>query len=507
MTLETSSPRVAIYLRQSKDQDGDALAIDRQRDNCVRLAEFRGWTVEPTAFYIDNNVSASTNRVRPAYQRLVADVRERKVDVVIAWNLDRLTRKPREIEDWIELHEHHGVNLLTSEARDPIDLSTDNGRMLLRITAAVARSEVERKARRQRESNNQARESGIPPTGRRAFGYTVLKPGAKACTAVRVGEDGREYPDYGHEPIESEAAAIRRGFALLLAGESLRSIAREWNAAGLSSTSGAAWRQDSVRGVLTNPRYAGLVAPPRSTDSGGNSASRYDLAQMHPGTWEPLVSIETWGAASAILRDPARRKVGGAPVRWLLSGLATCGLCGAPVKAGATRDAVKVYRCSATPHLSRRADYADEYVAHATIRYLSETDAAELLAADEAEDTAALRAELSALQARVGDMAGLVADGTLTADQARESMARLRGQIGDLQARLTDAGRTDVLGPLVAAEDVREAWAGLSVDMRRAVVAALWAVSMVSPGKGSRPPRDEEGRLGHTERSVLLTPR
>jgi len=507
-------PRIAIYLRQSKAAEGDELAIDRQRANCLERAKSKGWTVDDAAIFVDNNTSASTSKIRPAYQGLIDDVKARKFDVVIAWNLDRLTRKPREIEDWIELNQKFGVNLMTSEGDEAIDLSTETGQLMLRVTAAVARMEVDRKGRRQKESNAQSRELGLPPSGRRAFGYTTLRSGAKGMKETRLGADGLSYPDYGHEPVAAEAAAIKQGFELVNAGASLGTVARAWTAAGLTTTAGKAWGQSAVRGVLTNPRYVALVAQPREPGEPGHKASRYDLTTLAPGGWEPIVGIETWTAASEILRDPSRRKTSGAPRRWLLSGLATCaviveggGVCGAPMKAGATRDKVPVYRCSASYHLARKADVADELVAHEVMARLSRSDAAELLANHEAPDRAALSAELTALQSRLGNVADLVADGTLTKDQARASVARLRGQAAELTARLTDAGKVDTLGPLIQAANIREAWAALSVDVQRAVVAALYRVEFATPGRGTRPPADDEGRRDHTRRSVALIPR
>ena len=506
-------PRIALYLRQSKDLEGDGLAIDRQRDNCLARATGKGWTVDDAAIYVDNNTSASSLKVRPSYQRLIADVKARKFDVVIAWNLDRLTRRPREIEDWIDLNQKYGVNLMTSEGDDPIDLSTESGRLIIRINAAVARQEVERKGRRQKESNAQARTLGLPPVGRRAFGYTTLAAGAKSVTAKRLGADGREYLAFGHEPITTEADAIRRGYDLLLSGASLMAVAKTWNAGGLPTTNGAPWGQNTVRGVLTNPRYVAMVGEPRAADTPGHRSNRYDLSKLSPGAWEPIVTLPTWTAASEILRDPSRRKTSGAPRRWLLSGIATCGVvvngdvCGAPMKAGATRDKVAVYRCSASYHLARKADVADEVVVHDTLARLARADAAALLDNQEAPNRDALQSELTALQARLGNVADLVADGTLTKDQARASVARLRGQVADLSARLTDAGKVDTLGPLINAVDIHAAWDALVVDVQRAVVSSLYCVEFKAPGKGTRPPKDDEGRRDHTRRSVTLTPR
>lgn len=502
--------QIAMYLRQSKDSEGEGLAIDRQRTNCARLVEAEGWPVEEARVYVDNAVSATSNKPRPAYQRLVADVKAGRVDVVVAWNLDRLTRKPREIEDWLDLHEEFGVNLMTSEHRERIDLSTESGRMMLRITASVARHEVERKGRRQKESNSQARSLGLPPSGRRAFGYTRLTglDAAKSMTSTRRGADGVDYPAYGHEPLEPEASAVRNGFDLLLAGASLNSIARAWHDAGLTTTAGGKWENYAVRNLLTNPRYAARVAPPRPV--GVNPATFYlGVDETLPGTWEPLVTVETWLAACHLLRDPARRSNAGAVPRWLLSGLATCGVCGAPMKAGATRGKVKTYRCSKSDHLSRKADDADAYMTGVVIEALSDpASVAALEAAMRAKDVPdmrSLRTELLTAQQGEANVLSMVASGLTSMVKAEAALRDVRKRIGVLEAVMTEAGKADVLTPLMRATDTAAAWDATPVERQRAVVRALLSVEMLSPGKGSRPPKDDLGRMAHARLSMPIT--
>ena len=82
--------KAAVYLRQSVDKLGDELAITRQREDCLKLCDQRGWTpVE----YVDNDKSASAGR-RPAYERMLSDIRAGSVDAVVTWDLDRLHRRP-----------------------------------------------------------------------------------------------------------------------------------------------------------------------------------------------------------------------------------------------------------------------------------------------------------------------------------------------------------------------------------------------------------------------------
>jgi len=67
--------RVAVYLRQSKDRDGNQLAVSRQRDECVKLCEAKGWT---TTVYVDNDISATNGKVKRTERELARLRRELK---------------------------------------------------------------------------------------------------------------------------------------------------------------------------------------------------------------------------------------------------------------------------------------------------------------------------------------------------------------------------------------------------------------------------------------------
>jgi DNA invertase Pin-like site-specific DNA recombinase len=486
-----------MYLRQSLDRDNRAEGIARQRERCAELIAARGW--EAVAEYVDNDVSASKPRgAGTAWHRLIGDAKNGSVDVVVAVDQDRLLRGIRDLATLIEV----GVRLATVDGE--IDLTTADGEFRATMAAGLARFEVARKSERQRRANAYRRQGGLPAGGRRAFGYSRLERNAMTTTATRLGADGREYPAYGHEPLEPEASAVRQGYDMLLAGAPLRAIARSWNEAGHTTTVGHRWEAYGVRGVLANPRYAGLIAPPRGSVGGGQStAYNLGVGDHKEGTWEPLVTPETWAAARDMLNDPARRTYRGGSPRWLLSGLATCAICGAPMKAGVVRD-IPVYRCSGSPHLARKRADADHYISEVVIERLSRPDAADLLAGRDAPDVDRLRAELREAQQGEANVLSMVARGLTSMTTAEATLRDVRKRIGDLEAAMSDAGKVDVLGPLVTSSDVREAWAQLDIDRQRAVIRTLMGIEMRSPGKGSRAPRDGAGRLAHTAATVAI---
>ncbi|QYF98280.1 recombinase family protein [Microbacterium sp. PAMC21962] len=500
-----------LYLRQSMDRDGRSEGIDRQRARARALVESRGWEIVDE--YVDNDVSASKPRGKgTAWHRLIEDAKAERVDVVVAVDQDRILRGIRDLVTLLET----GVRLATVDGE--LDLTTADGEFRATLAAGLARFEVRRKSERQKRANAHRRERLLPAGGRRAFGYTKLRAGASTDWPKRVAADGREWPDYGHEPFEPEATAVRRGYAMLLAGATLRSIARTWNAEGLTTTVGHEFEAYAVRNVLANPRNAGLVAPPRSASTPGQSAAQnLRLADLPIGSWEPLVTPETWAAARDLLADPTRRTNPGAPPKSLLSGIAKCGICGAPMKAGAVAD-VRSYRCAERPHLSRKREDADHFITHVVLDRLARPDAAEMiLRRDDAPDAAALRARLLAKQQGEANVLALVAGGHTTLAKAEAMLRDLRAEMAALEAQMTDRGRVDVLGDVVARADaagegyaarwtaVADAWQALDVDRQRAIVRALVAIEMKSPGKGSRTPRDPAGRLAHTKATLALT--
>ncbi|TQM62579.1 recombinase family protein [Humibacillus xanthopallidus] len=446
-----------VYVRISQDRAGERAGVIRQREDCMRRAADRGWEV--LAVHEDNDQSAKSGRRRPGFEAVLDDVQSGRVGVVIAWALDRLQRNRRDELRLYEACQAAGVTLSLVNGAE-LDFSTAAGRYVADNLGSIARLEVELKSDRQQSANKQAAHEGRRSGGRRPFGYD---------------QDGMTIR-------EREADAIRTAYRDLLSGVPLAQIAKTWNEVELHSGQArwaeghkgepSRWTGQTVRVVLSNPRYAGLRA--------------YKGEIVAEAKWPPVVAQETWRAAVAHLstRQAVPRKL----ARRLLSGLALCGVCGAPVWGGGNaRQNVPNYRCSAAyGHFARMSEPVDEYVSAVILERLSRPDAAQLLTTTKRPDTAALHDEASTLRNRLESVALEFADGTLTASQIRAITERLRSRLAELEESLADAGRVDVLGPLVRATDVRAVWDGLSLEHRRAIIDTLATVTIHPPGRGVR---------------------
>ena len=436
--------RAVVYLRQSLDRSGLGAAVDRQREDCLKLCADDGWQVVHE--YVDNDVSASARKPRPEFSKMLAAIERGDVDVVVAWHVDRLTRKLTDLELLIELTEKTGLRIVT--VNGDIDLSNDSGRLVGRILASVARGEVERKGARQKRAQQQAAEQGRPAGGRRAFGYAAD----------------------GETVVPDEAKLVTEAYGELLVGASLKSIARSWNERGFTTTAGNPWRHDNVRGVLKNARYAGLRT--------------YRGEIVGPATWEPLVDRETFDAALALLSMPERRTTSSTARKYLLPGLALCWKCGSDVATGHTRHAKRVYVCRTNKCISRKAEPVDELIEAVMIERLSRPDAVELLSEPSTPDLDQARAQAHAIQERIDNLAIGLEEGILTLAAVRRSSERLRKELAAIEAKIQSATHADVLTPLIAADDVAAAWWALDLKQKRQAIEALMTITLHSPERG-----------------------
>jgi site-specific DNA recombinase len=462
------SKRAALYLRMSQDRTGEGAGLERQEEACRALALARGWDVVAVC---QDTVSGSTVKAsqRPGWREVLGLIERGEVEVVLAWHLDRITRTMTDLEELILLAVEKGVGIAT--ATGDIDLTTDSGRMVARILAAVARQEVERKSERQQLAAQQRAKAGRPQWSTRPFGYE---------------RDGL--------PREPEAAVVRKAYADVLDGRSLAAVTADFNASGFSttkagqvraadgSTYSGEWDTPTVRHILLNPRNAAI--------------STYRGEEVGPGTWEPLVPEETFRAVVHLLTSPGRRKAGGfaADVN-LLTGFATCGACGSAVKAGwrggrkGDPTAYLVYSCRRAGCVSNRAEFVESVVLRRVVEALEEPGfwLRWMAPASDAGDPAALRAEEQSLRERMEALATDYADGLLSRSQMQAGTTRLRERLAEVERVLAQVGQTDALAGLRDTEYVWQELDAMPTERLRAVIeSVIESVELLPRGRGSR---------------------
>jgi site-specific DNA recombinase len=444
--------RTAIYLRISKDDNNDELGITRQRDACTSLADRLGWTVSAT--FTDNDVSAYRSKRRSEFEQLLDALKDGQFDAVLVWHVDRLYRSLKDLERLIDIAEVARIRLETVNSGQ-LDLSTSAGRMVSRILGSVARQESEHHGERRREKNAQRRADGqFNKEGYRPFGYTC---------------DGA--------PFEPEFSALRQAATDVLNGTSLRSIATAWNTRGLLTSRGKQWSNLTLRRVLMNPTYAGLVT------YGGNVVGT--------GTWEALWDLDMHHGLCEFLKDKSRRPAVSFERRYVGSGVYRCGKCDdAPLYAARPHGPNRAitYVCRNKAHLGRSAAPLDAYVEMLVLGLLRRDDIARKLTTCDGVDTDALRAKRKALKAKKGQLATLLTDGVLDESDVRRESKRLAEQIDGITTVLSAATRTSPAAQMLAdgVDKVGEHWDAASPDIKGKVISELMVVTVLPVPRGQR---------------------
>lgn len=467
-------PRLAgLYLRISKDRTGEGLAVDRQRGDGTRLIEQRGWTLRRE--YVDNDISAAGRKKRPAFEQMLRDIETGAIDVIVSLSLDRLSRNRREQLHLMEICQQQGTLIALVRGTD-YDLSTAMGRAVVDMMAVPARLEVEQKSERHVDQIRQAAERGRMVGGRRAFGYTA---------------DGLHLnPD--------EAPLLVQLYDRFLSGESLGSLSRWLNDNDIPTPRGNRWRSQSVREVLANPRNAAIRGMRRVVNHKTGTRSQWH-EEVGPAVWPAVVPEETWRATMQVIRDPLRpgNHEGFNRQKYLLTGIALCGVCDRALVTGGSKTDVarsltsrrryRVLRCPSLQHISRRADYIEAFVEEQVLAYFAGPGRA-ALPSDEPDglDLEAVRSESVELRARLRGLAADYADGVLDREGARIARERIQARLTRLDAEVAAAGAMDVTAGLRTAVDPEEAWEAMSMPERRAVLRRIMRVRVMS-GSSGRP--------------------
>ncbi|MFK5646194.1 recombinase family protein [Ornithinimicrobium sp. LYQ121] len=451
MSTPTSPPRRAVvYVRQSRDDAGTGAAVARQEEACRALALARGWEVE--AIFSDNHVSATSGKERPAWRQLLQSVERGDVDVILAWRLDRVTRSILDLEELVKLSITEGVGVVTAEG--DIDLTTDSGKMVGRILAAVAAGEVERKSERQRLANQQRVSQGRRRWSHRPFGF--------------LKETGEHHP--------TEADALREAYRRIARGQRLAEVRDYLHSLDLSTTAGNPWSVQSLRNLILDPRNKGII--------------RYQGKEAGAGDWEPIVTDDEWANAVAVLRAKRTNKPRATPSDALLVTVAKCGGCGGRVFTEQRKTSEhRSYTCQkGCIHLPQQ--WVDGRVFLALADFLSDPDQAEQWRGSVARDTRELqeaRAKHSALRDRLTVMGQDYADGLLERETMLSATTQLREQIATIEADLlrleAESGINGAIDVEYLAEQLETAPIG---ESRESVRRLTDSIVLHRRGKGSR---------------------
>ncbi|GHE04005.1 recombinase family protein [Streptomyces alanosinicus] len=261
--------------------------------------------------------------IRPVFEGALEDLKRgtapngERLDGLIVYDIDRLTRDNRHLEDAIEVVENFKRPII--DITGTLDLLTDNGRTVARIVTATANKQSADTARRVTRKHRALQQAGIPTGGVRPFGWK---------------EDKRTL-----NPEEAEW--LRKIVHWLLEGKPISAIIRKLNDAGVTTSTGRKWSHPGLKAVVRNPRLCGYrsrqvidIDPVTGTEN-----KRVEIvldAEGKPviGQWESVVSVEEWEAVTEMLGPNPEPGLGHNTRKYLLRGTLRCDRdgCGAPLR-------------------------------------------------------------------------------------------------------------------------------------------------------------------------------
>jgi len=315
----------AIYTRKSTDEglDQEFNSLDAQREAgeaFIKSQAFEGWTCLPDRY--DNGGFTGGNMDRPALRRLLADIEAGKIDCVVVYKVDRLSRSLLDFAKLMETFEKHQVSFVS--VTQQFNTATSMGRLVLNVLLSFAQFEREIISERTRDKIAAARRKGKWAGGHPILGYDIDPCGFKLI----VNED--------------EAVRVRAIFELYLEHQALLPVVQEldrrgwvnkrWTTRKGRERGGKPFTKTSLHKLLTNVAYIGKI--------------KYKN-EVHDGEHAAIVDVEVWQRVQALLERNGR--TGGAAVRnkfgALLKGILRCVPCGcAMTPTHATKNGTKRYR-------------------------------------------------------------------------------------------------------------------------------------------------------------------
>lgn len=493
--------KVAAYIRWSTEDQGEGHTLEVQREHCQRVFRENGWHWNEALVFVDAGFSG-TVMDRPALTQLRKAIRQREIDCVVVYRLDRLSRRTSDTLVLIQ-DEWEGVCHFIS-ATEPISTVNGMSDIVLPLLSTVGEMDRNRIISNTRAGKYAAAAKG-KPMGKLSYGYRFADKTGK----VEI------------DPVEAEV--VKRIFREYLAGVGQNSITRILNQERIPSPQGRTWSQTTIGHLLKNEAYIGRLAyavnvvNPRKRRH--KEEPRYLKGQkpiVVENAYPRLISDEEFAAACRLRQDRADKKKGprGLASPFLLSRLVKCAKCGFTLVGirsssgntyygcqGATR-----YRADCDGRMIRQQDLEDRVLAEVRREYSLENRdrLVQVYRKQREAGLAELRATLESVQAAYdrimaakrrwmdafeqGSISPTMVNDRLTelATQEAESKASLDRATRELRLAEAQAGDFEETELLRAAESL-DVWETTTHEQRKHLFRFfIHEIQAYSPPQGDR---------------------
>tara|TARA_B110001454_G_C12723306_1_gene436414 strand:- start:25847 stop:27562 length:1716 start_codon:yes stop_codon:yes gene_type:complete len=429
--------KIGAYLRVSTDRQVQVFegSLDTQKYRMLEFVknknkEVKNWG-EIVEFYVDEGLSAGTVK-RPQYQKLMTDVRNGKVNLILVADISRLSRSVHDFS--ILLKELEQCNASYLSMKEQFDTTTPAGRLMINMVVNMAQFEREQTSERVSINVSSRAMRGFVSGGKTPFGYDRDKdrPGSFLVN-------------------EKEAKDIRTVFRVFLEQGSVGKTIPVIEALGIfprpakSKKDGLVskkWGYDQLKDLLSNPAYIGIKeVNKKQRNSDPDTLKPWQTYQQVKASWPAIVKENEYREVQNILEENLqieRRRVEGSERRiFLLSGILQCGECGRALTGQSSHGSQNVHR----------------YYAHVEKRISNVSCAVKRLRADEVEQAVVNHFTEAVSRARYFDNLEMkLAESTKgeparikeEIDRAKEALANLEKEIAaTFRFQLQSAGGTE----------------------------------------------------------------
>jgi len=486
--IEEAEVIVGAYERISDDQESEdtgdrGAGVRRQKTSNAELAKLLGWKIH--RHYPDNDVSAYKKVVRPAFEDLLADLKDGVIDGIVVYDLDRLARRSDDLERVIEIYDAAraaGREMVFSSAHDAINLSSPDGITLARVMIAFANKASRDTARRVAAQRRAIALTGAPVGGTRPFGWDWHRD------ATAQPDGAVEHGKRTHVVNAVEAAEIRRLADELLDGARINDLVRDLNVRGVTTPRGNQWKAQTLKQMLLSPRLAGLRVHQ------GQVLIDPATKEWVRGQWEPILDDDTWMAVAEHLSNVAGEQEPRAePHRsYLLSGILRCSQCNGPLHGNARSAEHWYYACKARGGGHGKVGCGKISASGQAVDHLVERLMRERMRTTQVEYATKTawekEGELTEIKKKIRQLLQTFSNASgEAAEQALAEVARLNDEAEKLRIERGEWLRARG-GRRAQARLSRSSWDDLSLDERRAYVRAELESIYVMPStkRGNR---------------------
>jgi site-specific DNA recombinase len=445
--------RALIYARVSSDPRGLGRSVAEQEVDCRAVAAREGWDV--TTVLVDNDRGASRHSTgsRPAFDQLSQAVSAGECDVLLTWEASRFQR---DLAVYVELRELCRVaGVQWSYSGRTYDLSRTDDRLTTGLDALLAERESDLTRERVRRAMTSAAVAGRPH-GRPLYGYTRTPGSGNNADSQEI--------EPGHADVIREAARRVAG------GEALTAVAADFNRRGIPSPGGLRWELTQIRRLVSNPAYV------------GQRVHRGKI--VGPANWPAIIDDETFWSTVSRLSDPGRKTSRPGAVKHLLTGLATCGVCGGRIGSQKNRGGYRAYLCRVNFCVSRKESDVDDFIGAVMAARLAQPDVLDVDEKSGTSGTSAARGQVAELKARLEGFYDAAAAGEVTPVALARIEARLMPEIEAAEAKALGTWRISSAPALRAAAG--SPWDALAVTVKRELISVLATVRILPTRPGAR---------------------